>query len=439
MKQIWKGVKGVILILLIVVFGFLIYTNFLTNQQMLEAERQASATPEPVVTPTPTPTPTPDIQETNDIVLTVLGDIVVHTGLNAEAKQPDGTYDYTPIMEGVKADVEAADYAICTMETALAGTGEYTGYPLFKSPDGLATSLKNLGIDMVNTASNHCMDGMKAGLVRTIDVLEQNGLDHIGTYRSQEERDANNGIVVKDINGISIAFVSYTYGTNGISVSGFNYAVNLLYTDYLNTLANIDYDALKADMAAARALNTDLIVCQMHWGVEYETTPVAYQTELADFLFKEGADLVLGGHVHVPEPMELRHVVDNEGNEKTGFIAYCMGNLISCQNDEYTNLTAALNITIAKETQSGKTYIKHVEYKPMFMVDLQDFSLTSDWQYKLFDLHKTIADYDAGTTGVINDKLYQAMKKGVTDLQKILGPEFDSANGGIDVLTWQQD
>ncbi len=443
MKQILKGFAGVLLVLLIVALVFIVYANYSHNRQELEDARRAGETPEPVITtptPTPTPSPEPEGEHFVDISLGVCGDLVCHSGLNAEAKKSDGTYDYTPIMEGAAGAVANADYAICTLETTFPNVTEYSGYPMFKSPAGLATSLKTLGFDMINTASNHCMDSLKAGLDRTIEVLDENGLDHIGTYRSQEERDANNGIVVKDINGVSIAFVSYTYGTNGIPVSGFDYAVNLLFTDHLTTLTNVDYTSLKADMAAARALETDMIVALMHWGNEYQREPNAIQTEIADFLFKEGADIILGGHVHVPEPMELRHVVDNEGNEKTGYIVYCMSNFISCQNDRFTNLTAALDLKIRKDLDTGETYLRHVSYKPLFMVDLEDHGLSSSWRYKLWDLNAAIASYEAGDNlGIINTTLYNALLAGRDDLHTVFDPMFDEANGGVDVQKWAQE
>lgn len=439
MKQLAKGFMSIFLALLVVALLFLVYANYSNYKNEIRDEEMANATPAPVNTPEPEPEPEPeevDPAELRDIKLTVCGDLVCHSGLNSEALQSDGSYNYVPIMGGAADEVASADYAIVTMETAFAGTAP-SGYPMFKSPDDLAVSLKNIGFDLVNTASNHCMDGLEAGLYRTLDVLDQNGLDHVGTYRSREERDLNNGILVRDINGVSIAFISYTYGTNGIPVTGFDHSVNLLYTDYVDTLSNIDYDSLRADMAAARALNTDLIIPLMHWGYEYERTPAAYQTELADFLFAEGADIILGGHVHVPEPMELRHVVDNEGNEKTGYIVYCLGNFISCQNDRYTNLTAALELTVRKNMTTGETWLQHVSYDPMVMIDLEDHGLRADWRYRLWDLHEAIASYEAGDNlGVIDQNLYNALINAREDIYTIFDPMFDGINGGVVVPQW---
>ena len=196
-------------------------------------------------------------------------------------------------------------------------------------------ALKEAGFDFINTASNHCMDSLKDGIGQTLDVLEANGLDHIGTYRSQEEWDANHGIVVKDVNGISIAFLSYTYGTNCIPIDGFEYVTNLAFKDYMDTYADeiteVDWERLDADMAYARDLDTDVICVFIHWGLEYHTAPVDYQREIADHLFEQGATLVCGGHPHVPEPMEVRRVLANDNAEDDrGKVALERGPVVFC-------------------------------------------------------------------------------------------------------------
>ena len=442
MKEILKGILSVVLVLLIGILGVTVYKSYSQHAEQEQALLEEQATPSP--TPTPTPTPTPAFTEpTNaaNVKLAFCGDIVAHTGLNDQAKKSDGTYNYVSIFSGASDFVKNADYAVCTMETTFPDTTEYSGYPMFKTPADLAVSLKKLGIDMVNTASNHCMDSLLPGLVRTLDVLDKNGLDHVGTYRSQEERDANSGILVKNINGVSFAFLSFTYGTNAIPVTDYPYCANIFFKDYLNTLTDIDYDRLKTDMAAARALNTDMIVVQMHWGNEYYTEPVDYQKELADLLFQQGADIIIGGHTHVPEPMELRRVKDDEGNEKTCFLVYSLGNFVSCQDDKYTDLTAVLNIDIQKNLDTGETYLRNVSYAPMYMVDLNDVNITSDWRYRLWNLQSAIASYQSGNNlGVINDTLYNSMCTGLEDIHSIFGADFDYCNnGGVDVIKWNQN
>lgn len=440
MKQILQSVLGLVLAVLVGLLAVIVIGSYNETQEQLQEQLEAQETPPPTPTPTPTPEPSPEPENFAIANLGVCGDIVLHSGLTAQSLTADGSYNFAPIFGGVADCTSAADYSLCTMETTFAETAQYTGYPRFKSPPELAYSLKSVGFDLINTASNHSVDGDRAGIVRTLDILDSNGLEHVGTYRSPEERDAQNGIVVKDINGISFAFLSFTYGTNAIPVTGFEYAVNIFYNDYMDTLADINYDILREDMAAARALNTDVILVQMHWGIEYETSPRAYQVDLSDFLFSEGADIIIGGHPHVPEPMELRKIKDEDGTERVGFIVYSMGNLVSCMDDQYTDLTAALNISVQKDLDTGKTVLRNISYYPMKMMDMLDYGIDSSNRYVLWNLSSAIESYNAGNNlGIINDAIFADMQQAVEDVHTIMGAEFDRANGGVDAAKWAQD
>lgn len=377
-----------------------------------------TAAPTPAPTPTPTPVPTPTV-----IDLCLAGDIVMHTPLNDEALREDGTYDYAPIFEDVAHYVADADYAQCCLECALTGDGKWTGYPTFHSPDGIACSLKDVGFDLVNMASNHAMDAWQGGLIRTLDVLDSAELDHVGAYRTQAERDESSGVLVKDINGVTIAFLDYTYGTNGFPVWDYPYALNVYYIDYLDYFKQINYDMVDADMAYARSLGTDLIAVTVHWGGEYVTGYTEQQRDFADYLFAAGADLVIGGHPHVPEPMELRTVTDADGNERTGFLCYCLGNLLSCQNREYTDLTAMVRLEITRDNVTGETAITGCGYTPMIMVDLYDYGVYGQpWRYRLWDLRRAIADYEAGNDrGVMTQGMYNAFTKDLESCREIFG------------------
>ena len=388
-----------------------------------EGEAEAAPTTEPTPTPTPEPTPEP----TPSVVkLTLAGDLVMHTPLHDEALQPDGSYDYAPIFEDVAHYVEEADYALCCFEGAFTGDGKWTGYPLFHVPDDLAYSLKEVGFDLINMASNHAMDAWHEGIIRTLDVLDDAGLDHVGAYRTQEERDEDNGIVVKEINGVSIAFLNFTYGTNGIPVDDTPYGLNVYTTDYMTYCSKVDYDMLDADMAAARALETDIIAVSVHWGGEYVTGATQYQRDLADYFFAQGADLVIGGHPHVPEPMELRTVTDENGTTRTGFVCYCLGNLLSCQTRTYTNLTAMVELELTKDPYTGETVISSCEYVPMIMLNISDFGMskqTAGWGRRLWDIRSAIADYEAGDDrgGVITPYMYSTLQQALEDCERIFG------------------
>ena len=396
-------------------------------------EAPTAALPGPVApsaaaaAPAPTPTPEP-----LTVTLTLAGDLVMHEGLNTEARLPDGSYDYTRFFADVECYISEADYALCCLESSLTG-GAIKTYPLFTSPDGLAVSLKDVGFDLINTASNHAMDGHQSGLIRTLDVLDSLGLDHVGTYRTQAEYDENSGILVKEINGVSFAFLDYSYGTNGIPIYNYPYAVNLFSTSYMTTYVTPDYDKLASDMAAARALDTDIIAVSIHWGAEYQTEPSATQQRVADFLFEQGADLIIGGHPHVPQPMELREIDNGDGTKRTGFLCYCLGNLLSTMKSDYTYLTALARIELTKDPATGDTAITGCSYVPVMMVNLANYGTASaaGWQRQLWDIPAAIADYESGDDrgGIITPKLYDDLCQALADCESIFGPLTLSPEG----------
>ena len=370
-----------------------------------------TSTPEAAVTSTPTPTPTLTPEPPTTATLAVCGDVMSHMPVTNDAwDEGTGGYDYTPIFEAARPYVEGADYAVANLETTLSTQGPYSGYPAFKSPAALASDLKELGFDLMLTANNHCLDRGYDGLVSTLDQLDQAGLAHVGTARSEEEAGTAN-IQVADVGGISVAFLGYTYGTNGIPLpSGKDYAVNLFNTDYMTTLSTPDTARLEADLAAARAMDTDLIAVMIHWGIEYQTTQNSYQEQLADLLIANGADLVLGGHSHVPQPIEMRTVTADDGTTRTGFVCYSLGNFISSQVDPLTDTTAVLTLELTLDHETGEAGVTDWSYVPMLMV-------RRDGADRVF----TLTDASTIPTGA-SDSLVQKLEQAVSDCASILGP-----------------
>ena len=266
------------------------------------------------------------------------------------------------------------------------------------------------------------------GIFRTLDVLDKVGLAHVGTYRSATVRDGNSGIYVADVGGISTAFLCYTYGLNGYSLpADMKFAVNIFNKDYTTTLREFDYDLIDADMAAARALETDLIAVMIHWGVEYQTTPNEYQKTIAKHLMEQGADMVLGGHPHVLQPYERIKVTDVDGNTKNGFVIYSFGNFISNQMDEpATKSTIILDLELTKNPNNGKTKITDIRYTPYYMLHRDD--LPAGQRRMLVDMHKSIREYEAGTSKYVGPNSYQRIKNALDFVHRIMGAEGDKAS-----------
>lgn len=350
----------------------------------------------------------PEPPEPTVAVLAVCGDAMSHMPVTNDAWNGE-RYDYARIMAAAGPYVEAADYAVVNLETTLSGGPPYSGYPAFNSPDDLAYDLKVLGFDLCLTANNHSLDRGFSGLSRTLDVLDGAGLAHVGTSRTQEER--NRGIVTADVGGVSVAFLGYTYGTNGIPIPKKHpYAINVFNTDYLTTLSKPDWDRLAADLEAARAMETDLIAVMVHWGLEYKLEQNRYQEELADFLFENGADMVLGGHSHVPQPMELRTLPDG----RQGFVCYSLGNFISSQTKPNTDTTAVLTLTLTRDSETGEAQVTDYAYIPMYMLHRAEGASP---RFELVDIHAAL---DSGETG---EALRQKLSKALETCRSVFGEE----------------
>ena len=275
----------------------------------------------------------------------------------------------------------------------------YSNYPQFNSPEELAYGLADMGIDVLSTAGNHCLDKGFSGLSNTLNVLDSAKISHTGTARTKEERDT---ILLKNVNGIKVAFISYTYGTNGIPIpDGKDFCVNL-----------IDKNLIKKDIESAKSQNADVIISCMHWGIEYQTKQNAEQEELADFLFQNGVDIILGNHPHVLQPMEKKTITLEDGSIKDCFVIYAFGNFICDQNAENTRNSIILNMGITKNPD-GKILIDNIDYIPTYMYKNPNLSIK---KMKVLDIEKTISNYENGTDTSIGQSTYTLLK---TELKKI--------------------
>lgn len=350
-------------------------------------------------------------QEETDITftMTAIGDVMCHNTQYWDAYNKEtNTYDFSYVFKDISYYTKIGDIAIGSLETSFAGEERgYSNYPTFNSPDALAYAIKDIGIDVLSTAGNHCLDMGYSGLSRTIDVLDDADIAHLGTYKTQEDQDK---ILFKYVKGIKIAFINYTYGTNGIPVpKDKEFCVNL-----------IDKELIQKHIASAKEQGADMIVACMHWGTEYRLTENEEQEELADFLFQNGVDVILGNHPHVLEPMEKRTVTLEDGTTKDGFVIYACGNFICDQNAENTRNSIILNLNITKHTD-GKITIDKANYVPIYMY--KDPSKTIQ-KMKIIDIEKEIAKYEDYQEGAVSEKLYKTLKTQLEKIKTIVGPEI---------------
>jgi poly-gamma-glutamate synthesis protein (capsule biosynthesis protein) len=246
--------------------------------------------------------------------LVAVGDVLLHEPLWAQAEADGaaagtGGLDFRPLLAGVAPIVRDADVALCHLETPLAPAGgPYRGYPEFSVPPEIAPALADTGFDACSTASNHTFDQGAAGIDRTLAALDVAGIRHAGSARTPEEAQ---DITLVHTPVAVVAFLSYTFGFNGIPAPGGD-----------EWRANrIDEGRILADAARARAVGADVVVVALHWGQEYRSEPTAEQRDLGPrLLASPDIDLVLGHHAHVVQPVEA------VGGE---WLVYGMGNFVA--------------------------------------------------------------------------------------------------------------
>ena len=287
------------------------------------------------------------------------GDLLYHDIIYISAKKADGTYDFHENFEYVKPWLKQADLVIGDFEGTVNKDHYLAGYPLFNAPGEVMDAIKDAGYQVLDLAHNHILDSQIEGVVSTADAIEKAGMTPIGVY-THEPRDKA-PIVIKEVNGIKVAILAYSYGFNGIEQS-------ISQEDYNRYLSDLDEDKMKAEIERAEK-EADITIIMPQMGVEYQIEPTEEQKKLYHKMIDWGADIIFGGHPHVVEPAET---VEKEGDKK--LIIYSMGNFISNQrietmqdveNAKWTERGVLMDVTIKKK--SGKTIIETAQAHPSWV------------------------------------------------------------------------
>lgn len=278
-----------------------------------------------------------------EVGLVFFGDVMGHSPqINSAARDGGKNYDYTECFQYIEPYFRSGEITVGNLELTLAKE-PYTGYPAFSSPDAVAIALKDAGVNFLVTANNHSCDRRKKGVDRTIDILDENYMLHTGTFKDSADMEKNNPLLLS-IFGIRLAIINYTYGTNGIPVTTPN-IINI-----------INRDDISRHLEIAKNYTPDKTIVVIHWGEEYHTVPNKEQTELAQFLFDNGVDIIIGGHPHVIQPMHLVR----EKDKPDKLLVYSLGNFISNQRKPYTDGGAMVRFVLTKN--DSVTNISNVEH-----------------------------------------------------------------------------
>lgn len=289
--------------------------------------------------------------ERDSLTLFFIGDVMQHAPQIQGARDSSGKhYDYTPCFQYIQPYWEKADYVFANLETTLSDRN-FSGYPQFCAPWQLARDLKASGVDILTTNNNHSCDKGEKGIRQTLYYLDSLQIPHTGTFPDTLSWIRETPLYLRH-NNFKIALLSYTYGTNGIPATGGQ------------VVSMIDTFSMMRQIEKARLDTATHIIAVVHWGIEYETKQNREQENIARFLHEHGADIVIGSHPHVVQPLEYT----TAGRDTTGITVFSLGNFISNQSKRYTN--GGIGVYLQLTLNRGKThyrmkYLSSYVYRPL--------------------------------------------------------------------------
>ncbi|TNJ63471.1 CapA family protein [Paenibacillus hemerocallicola] len=317
--------------------------------QTAEDSRPPSASPAPEppppgkqqdADPSPSSNPAAPEEKSFKVKLSAVGDVLIHSSVYKDAQTPEG-YDFKPMFEPVKRYIEDADIALANQESMIGGEElGLSDYPRFNGPAEVGDALKDAGFDVVNLANNHTLDRGEQAVLNTIRRYKDLGMVYTGAYMSDDDR---RQLRTLDKNGISFAFLSYTYGTNGIPVpEGKEYLLNI-----------IDLPKIRKEVAEARK-QADVVVVSFHFGQEYADMPNDEQKEVARAAAEAGAAVVIGHHPHVLQPAEWIGTADG----RQAFVVYSLGNFIAAQEGDRKRIGGIIQLEVEKTVKGDDIRIQ---------------------------------------------------------------------------------
>lgn len=358
-QRIILAVAAVVLILLIVLL-----VKGCSNKTPSEEQTQDIILP-----PTPEEEE-PQVEPDRKATLAAVGDIMFYDTQLMDALQEDLSYDFTDCFLAVSAYTMSADLTVGNFEMNMTGSTPYAGKPHWNAPETLANTLKDIGFDVMLTANTYSITNGINGLANTAKFLNSVGIDHVGTHITDPDEEPGSGAIMREVNGIKIAFIGFTKGLDGRTLPANNeYAVDLLYSDYTGTYAKVDSSNILDRIDDAKALKPDVIVALCHWGSEFESAISESQQDITDLMLENGVDVILGSHSHMAGPMGYVDVTTKDGDDKTCFVAYSLGNFVSDMDKEYSMESLILNLEFTKSGATGETTITGAEYTPLYILD----------------------------------------------------------------------
>ena len=361
------------------------------------------------------------VQTEPDLVVNIaaVGDIMFSEEQRLDALQPDGRYDFAENFAAVSGLTVSADLMLGNLECNFCGE-PYAGEPDCRAPEQLADTLAAIGFDVLQTANSRAIQNGISGLQSTIRVLNAAGIGHVGTYESAEDRAKNDGVYLCSVGGLQVAVIAFSKELDGLSLpKDSEYAVNMLYRDYDTYFEKINTDALLSSVRTAKALRPDVILAMLHWGSKGTQEVSASQRRIAQMLFENGVDAIIGSHSHLVGEMKTVDVTTVDGEKKTCFVAYSLGDFYSSLPASYARgcrQSLILNLQFTKNGETGVTALSAVSYTPLYLIDNGE---DADCRYEILPIRSAVS---SGRFPDWNDTLTAA----IGDLRASTASDFDS-------------
>ena len=399
---------------------------------------------EPVVQPEPEavqpaePEPEP-IVKTATATIAATGDVLMHYPVIKTGQvSGEGEYNFDSIFPYFNSYVSEADYAVANLETTLNGLDngyKYQGYPRFNCPDGIVSSLERAGFDMLLTANNHSYDTGETGFLRTLSVVDEAGLDRIGTYLNTEEPRYH----IEDINGIKVGMICYTYETEDedLALKSLNgIRLNENTTRLVNTFSYLRLDEFYAELeghlTAMEADGAQASVLFIHWGNEYQLQENDHQRAMAQAICDLGVDVIVGGHPHVVQPVALLTAQDDP--DHTTVCLYSMGNAVSNQRlermpsyDGYTEDGVLFQVTFSSYSD-GTVMLESAELLPTW-VNLTKSEETGKTAYEIIPLDRGVEDWKTAFT--LSDGEFEQAQRSYERTMSIVGEGMEQVRAAL--------
>ncbi|GHV45407.1 hypothetical protein FACS189492_2720 [Clostridia bacterium] len=299
---------------------------------------------------------------TATVKITMAGDFLLHAKVQAAAKTGENIYDYAPFLSEIKPHING-DLNITNIEGQVDGFGEnrrISAYPRFNYPLALLDAVKYAGFNLVITANNHAFDNGWAGLLKTRDNLAAKGLDYIGTYAAPKEYAAP---YVKEINGIRVGMTAWSALDNNLSLDGHEKYAMKKFSQHETD----DLPRMLRDVATLRKAGAEVVLMALHWGEEYHDAPRETQRQIAKRLIDGGVDVLVGGHPHCVQPIEVFDT-ERDGAPFKAVCVYSLGNFFADQIDlgnPVTQYGMLVSLGISRDT-AGTISTEHLTYMPTF-------------------------------------------------------------------------